>query len=87
MGYTPPEIREQEITGFIKEVAAQKRFPKKGKDEPESSQTYFERAQFYYKKGKELEALEEALRAQQLDPANPEIAEFIEKVQRKLLSR
>jgi Flp pilus assembly protein TadD len=85
LGNRPQDIRERQIAGFHRDVAGQKQFRKY--DRETSAQDYFTNAQLLYKKGKELEALKEALRAQQLDQDNSEIEAFIMKVQRRLLSR
>lgn len=85
LGNRPQDIRERQVAGFMHDVAGQKKFQKY--DRETSAQDYFTNAQLLYKKGKELEALKEALRAQQLDQDNTEIEAFIAKVQRRLLSR
>lgn len=85
LGNRPQDIRERQVAGFLRDVAGQKQFQNVDRDT--SAQEYFTKAQLLYKKGKELEALKEALRAQQLDQNNSEIAAFVEKVQRRLLLR
>jgi superkiller protein 3 len=85
LGNRPQDVRERQIAGFLRDVAGQKQFRKN--DRETSAQDYFTNAQLLFKKGKELEAFKEALRAQQLDPDNSEIEAFIIKVQRRLLSR
>jgi len=85
LGNRPQDIRERQVAGFLRDVAGQKQFRKD--DREASAQDYFTNAQLLYKRGKELEALKEVLRAQQLDPDNSEIEAFVEKVQRRLLSR
>jgi len=85
LGNRPRDVRERQVAGFLRDVAGQKQF--REDDREASAQEYFTNAQLLYKRGKELEALKEALRAQQLDQDNSEIEAFIEKVQRRLLSR
>lgn len=85
LGNRPQDIRERQIAGFHRDVAGQKQL--RTYDREKSAQDYFTNAQLLYKRGKELEALKEALRAQQLDQDNTEIEAFISKVQRRLLSR
>jgi len=85
LGNRPQDIRERQVAGFMRDVAGQKQFRKS--DRETSAQEYFTHAQILYKKGKELAAFKEALRAQQLDPDNSEIEEFLAKVQRRLLTK
>jgi tetratricopeptide (TPR) repeat protein len=85
LGNRPQDVRERQVAGFMRDVAGQKQFRKV--DRETSAQEYFTNAQLLYKKGKKLEALKEALRAQQLDPGNSDIEAFVEKVQRRLLVR
>ena len=85
LGNRPQDVRERQVAGFMRDVAGQKQFHKE--DRETSAQDYFTNAQLLYKKGKHLEALKEALRAQQLDPKNSEIEAFVAKVQRRLLLR
>lgn len=85
LGKEPSEIREQQIIGLMKDVAADKYIQRQ--DNRAFASTHFERAKLYYERGKEVEALKEAMDAQQLDPTNTEIEEFIEKVRIRVLSR
>ena len=85
LGNRPQDIRERQVAGFMRDVAGQKQFRKVDRDT--SAQEYLTNAQLLYKKGKHLEALKEALRAQQLDPNNADIEAFVERVQRRLLVR
>ncbi|MBU1997894.1 MAG: tetratricopeptide repeat protein [Candidatus Omnitrophica bacterium] len=48
---------------------------------------YFKKARVFYDSGDEVTALRMAISARQLDPANKEITEFVDKVQIRLLSR
>jgi superkiller protein 3 len=77
--------REQEVISLIKDVASQKDLKKK--DNKALARAYFEKAKLNYKKGDEVTAFREAINAQQLDPNNKEIQEFITKIQKRLLSK
>lgn len=79
------QAREQEIIGFLKDVATQKSLLKE--DDKALAKQYFEKAKQSYNKDDFATAFKEALDAKQLDPANKEIEEFIKKVQTRALSR
>ncbi len=79
------DFKEQEAIGLLKDVANQKSLLKK--DNRELAKFYFEKAKRSYRKGDEVAAFKQAVDANQLDPSNAEIEEFIEKLQRRLLSK
>ncbi len=79
------DVREQDVMGLVQEVLQQKAIEKK--DNKRLALKYFQRAKIFYEQHKEVAALKEAVDAQQLDPSNKEIIEFIEKVQKRLLSK
>lgn len=81
----PGDLREQEVISLTSEVLDKKTLLRS--DNLELSKMHFNQAKDYYRKGDELTAFREALDAQVLDPSNREIQEFVEKVQRRLLSR
>ncbi len=84
-GESSINTREQDIISLTREASLKKSLLKK--DNKELSKDYFEKAKADFQKGNDLEARKEALNASQLDPANDEINEFIEKLQKRLLSR
>jgi tetratricopeptide (TPR) repeat protein len=77
--------REQEVVGLLKETSIQKSILKK--DDSALARKHFEKAKQSYDKQDYATAIKEALDALQLDPANPEIDEFIAKVQTRALSK
>lgn len=79
------DMREQEVIGLLKDTEVHKSLLKKS--DKELAKSYFKEAKRLYKSGNEVTALKIAIDAQQLDPANTEIEEFIEKVQRRILSK
>jgi tetratricopeptide (TPR) repeat protein len=83
---TPLEdAREQDIIELVGEIAVKKSILKE--DDKELAKWHFEKAQQSYGRQDYATAIKEALDAMQLDPANPEISKFIEKVQNRALSR
>lgn len=79
------DFKEQEAIGLLKDVANEKSLLKK--DNKELAKFHFKRAKQSYSKGDEVAAFKEAVDASQLDPSNTEIEEFIDKLERRLLSR
>ncbi|MDD4953636.1 MAG: tetratricopeptide repeat protein [Candidatus Omnitrophica bacterium] len=79
------DTREQEVIGLIKDVEAYKAAV--GKDNATMARKHLGRAKRMYNEGNLNAAIKEALDAQCLDPANTEIAEFIEEAQTRALSR
>jgi tetratricopeptide (TPR) repeat protein len=79
------DTKEQEVAGFLTEVEIQK--SKLRRDNKELAKNYFEKAKLNFNKGNEISAYKMALDASQLDPANKEIEDFIEKIQTQLLSK
>jgi hypothetical protein len=56
-------------------------------DNAKLAKEHLSRAKLYYVKGDEINAIKEAIDAKSLDPANTDINDFIDKVQRRLLTR
>ncbi|KPK97460.1 MAG: hypothetical protein AMJ95_08870 [Omnitrophica WOR_2 bacterium SM23_72] len=89
------DIREREVSRFLKDVTNQKRIfrVKEGNKEGDKevdkgkSLSLFEKAKMSYEAGDYAAAIKEALDAQQLDPSNKQIETFIEEVQLRALSR
>jgi len=85
------ESNEQEIIRLMREVANQKTILNQKITQKQDNQIladkYFEKAKQSYHKLNYAAAIKEALDAQQLDPANKEIEEFIEKAQLRALSK
>lgn len=79
------DAREQEIMSLVQDVTAFKASLKK--DDKALSRHYFEKAQAKYKEGDEVTAYKIALDAQQFDPTNHEIEEFVTNIQTRLLSK
>ncbi len=78
--------REQDIVRFLSEVESHKSLLRG--DKIALSKDYFDKAKRLYKNGDALSAWKQASDASQLDPANTEIRDFIDKLQeRMLLSR
>lgn len=85
------ESNEQEIIRLMREVVNQKTILNQKITQKQDNQIladkYFEKAKQSYHKLNYAAAIKEALDAQQLDPANKEIEEFIEKAQLRALSK
>jgi tetratricopeptide (TPR) repeat protein len=83
---TPLEdAREQEAIGFMNDISLQKTLMKK--DNRQLAREELEKAKSFFKAGDEVSALKLAIDASQLDPANSEINDFLERVETRLLSR
>lgn len=78
-------FREQDIIGFMKEVATQKIAIKS--DAKALAKKSLVKAKLSYKRKDWLTALKEAIDAKSLDPDNQEIEDFIDKVKIKLLEK
>lgn len=85
LGEKSIDSREEEVLDLVKDVSQEKAFLRK--DNKELSKYYFEKAKLNFQKSNNLIALQEALRAHQLDPSNETINEFIEKLETRLLSK
>ncbi|MBU0548288.1 MAG: tetratricopeptide repeat protein [Candidatus Omnitrophica bacterium] len=72
------DAREEDILGLIKDVSVYKSVFNKA--DKVQAQNHLRKANQYYKKRKLTVAIKEALQAQDLDQANSEIKEFIEKI-------
>jgi Flp pilus assembly protein TadD len=72
------DAREEDVLGLIKDVSVYKSVFNKA--DKVQAQNHLRKASQYYNKGKMTAAIKEAYQAQDLDQANPEIKEFIEKV-------
>lgn len=79
------EAREQDVIRLMSEVSNKKAALQK--DNKALARSYLNKAKLYYKKGDNLTAYKTAIDASQLDPANKEIEEFVQKVQTRLLSK
>ncbi|MFA4889006.1 MAG: tetratricopeptide repeat protein [Candidatus Omnitrophota bacterium] len=79
------DIREREVIGLLKDIAAEK--ANLGKDKIAQARQYFSRAKAKFKQGDEVTAWKLAVDASQLDPENSEIQEFIDRVQLRMMSR
>lgn len=78
-------LTEKEVLGLVKDTSKDKSVLRD--DDKALARTHLNKAKLYYKKGDEIQALKEAINAKQIDPASIEINEFIDKVQKRLLSR
>ena len=72
------DAREEDVLGLIKDVSVYKSVFNKA--DKVQAQNHLRKASQYYSKGKLTAAIKEAHQAQDLDQVNPEIKEFIEKV-------
>lgn len=77
--------REQETIELLHQVINEKAVLKK--DDAAQGRVFFEKAKALYSKGDDVAAYKAAIDAHQLDPANKEIEQFIDKVQHRVLSR
>jgi tetratricopeptide (TPR) repeat protein len=80
-----PVYRENTILGLVKDTVKQKTAYQNSDETVFNS--HFEKAKESYKKGDEATALREAVIARQFDPGNTEVADFIEKVQKRILTK
>jgi tetratricopeptide (TPR) repeat protein len=86
MSATPiKDAREQEILGFMKDIAGNKEML--NKDDTALAKYHFQKAKIYYDKGDLASAFKEALDAQYLDQKNSEIEAFLDKIQVRALSK
>lgn len=84
-GQEPVSSKEQQVIGLIDDVLQEKYLV--ANDNRQLAEMYFRRARLSYKRGAEVVAYRQALDAFQLDPTNPEIQAFIEKLHTRQLSR
>lgn len=76
---------ELQTLGLVRETMDRKELLRKS--DSALSKDYLEKAQLYYDRGEDLKALKEAVNAQQIDSENSEISEFVDKIQRRLLTK
>jgi tetratricopeptide (TPR) repeat protein len=80
------QINEREVVNLVEDITGQKELFRE--DNTAQANAYFAKAKVYYKKGELATALKEAINARQLEPSNiGEIDEFIDKVQKRLLTK
>jgi len=84
-GEVSVDPREQQLLDLVNDVSAKKELWRK--DNKELAKHYMEEAEINFRKGNEVLALKKAQDAQQLDPTNDKIIEFIEKLRIRLLSK
>jgi len=85
LGEIPIDSREQEVIDFVRSVSAEKALMRK--DTKALARDYFKKAQLNFKKGNNVLAAKNAVAAHQLDPTCDTYNEFIEKLQRRLLTK
>lgn len=85
IGLTQGGYNEYQLIDFMREVARQKQ--KTRTQNSALAQAYMDKAKISYIKGDYTTALKEAVNAQQLDPSNQDIDEFVDKTQIRLFSR
>ncbi|MDD5565866.1 MAG: tetratricopeptide repeat protein [Candidatus Omnitrophica bacterium] len=85
IGLTQGGYNEYQLIDFMREVARKKQ--KARTQNSALAQAYMDKAKIYYIKEDYSSALKEAVNAQQLDPSNQDIEEFIDKAQIRLFSR
>ncbi|MDP2905933.1 MAG: tetratricopeptide repeat protein [Candidatus Omnitrophota bacterium] len=77
--------KEKEAIELLAQVTNDKALLKK--DDTVQAREYMFKARALYNKGEDVTALKTAIDAQQLDPANDEIEQFVEQLQHRILSR
>ena len=77
--------KEKETIELLTTVMNDKALLKK--DDAAQAREYMSKARVLYSKGDDVTALKTAIDAQQLDPANDEIEQFVDQVQHRVLSR
>ncbi|MDP2905012.1 MAG: hypothetical protein Q8O22_01745, partial [Candidatus Omnitrophota bacterium] len=77
--------KEKETIELLATVLNDKALLKK--DDAAQAREYMSKARALYNKGDDVTAFKTAIDAQQLDPTNDEIEEFVEQVQHRALSR
>ncbi|MCX5668558.1 MAG: tetratricopeptide repeat protein [Candidatus Omnitrophica bacterium] len=77
--------REEEVLGLMKDISENK--TEFNKDDKSLAQMHFNKAKHNFEGGDMSTAFKEALDAQYLDQNNPEIEAFIEKAERRALTR
>lgn len=81
----PTKPTEREVLGLVRDTLKQKSIIRQ--DKRELAKTLLRRAKLSYEKNDLITALQKACDAQLLDPANADIQEFIDIVQKRLLSQ
>lgn len=82
---SPLDVQEKEIISLSKDVLSGKEYS--DTNNAAKASQHFEMAKVKFQQGNFEEAMKEALNAEQLDPSNDEINDFIAKLQVRLLSR
>ena len=77
--------REQEVVSLLEDVTTDKSGERKSNKT--LAKSAFDKAKTYYKRGDDVLALKTAVDASQLDPTNKEIQAFVDKVQKRILSK
>ena len=77
--------REIQVMDLVRKTSDEKSLLRK--DDKALARSHLDKARQYYKRNQNVLALREAINAKQLDSENVEINEFIEKVEKRLLSR
>ncbi|MFA5145449.1 MAG: tetratricopeptide repeat protein [Candidatus Omnitrophota bacterium] len=77
--------QEREVIELLRDVATQKSAARQ--DDKGLSRNHFDKAKRSYLKGDYATAIKEALDAQQLDPSNRQIEDFIDKTRTRALSK
>jgi len=84
------ETREKQVITIGQEAESEKAFLAQGskkQGDKALAKQYLKKAKRLYKQGKEVDALKIAFDAQQMDPSNKEIEDFLNKLSTRLLSR
>lgn len=87
-----PPTDEQDVLDLVKEVTDSRRPARKSEAKPKTdaqkrAAASFAKAQIALSQGDEMEAYKKALDAYQSDPLNPEIQQFLFRLQKSLLSK
>ncbi|MFH0918287.1 MAG: hypothetical protein V1830_04050, partial [Candidatus Omnitrophota bacterium] len=77
--------REEEVLGLMKDITGDR--AELNQNDKNLSRAHFKKAKASFNKGDMATAIKEALDAQYLDQDNPEIEAFIEKAERRALTR
>lgn len=76
---------EEEVVGLVMDISAEKKALKV--DDKLQAQEYLNKAKEKSQQSDDVSALKLAIDASQLDPANTEIKDFVDKIQKRLLSK
>lgn len=85
IGDRPLDAREQEVVSFTDEISQQKTLAKRNSQA--LADYHFGKAKNNLYSGDDVVALKEAITANQLDPGNDSINDFIERLQKRLLTK